>query len=102
MKGLLDHALQRGIARSYVARLLRAFGDAAELHTEAGSLRESLSDRERDVLRLLALGRSGPEIADVLVVAPSTIKTHLKSIYAKLDVHSRHQAIVRARELDLV
>jgi len=99
MKGLLDHALQRGIAPTYVARLLRSFGDAAEIPVGAGG---SLSERERDVLRLLALGRSGPEIAEVLVVAPSTIKTHLKSIYAKLDVHSRHQAILRARELKLV
>jgi LuxR family maltose regulon positive regulatory protein len=51
---------------------------------------------------LLVAGRSGPEIADALVVAPSTVKTHLKSIYGKLDVHSRDQAIARVRELRLL
>jgi LuxR family transcriptional regulator, maltose regulon positive regulatory protein len=53
------------------------------------------------VLRLLIAGRSGPEIAAALVVAPSTVKTHLKRIYEKLDVHSRDQAIARARELKI-
>jgi ATP/maltotriose-dependent transcriptional regulator MalT len=63
---------------------------------------EPLSARERDVLRLLVAGRSGPEIAEALVVAHSTVRTHLKSIYGKLDAHSRDQAIARARELKLV
>jgi LuxR family maltose regulon positive regulatory protein len=53
-------------------------------------------------LRLLVPGRSAPEIAEALVVAPSTVRTHLKSIYAKLGVHGRVQAIARARELKLV
>jgi len=102
MQGLLSHALHHGIAPTYAAKLLRAFGDGVEPIEASGSLGESLSDRERDVLRLLVGGRSGPEIAEALVVAPSTVKTHLKSIYGKLDVHSRDQAMVRARELKLL
>jgi LuxR family maltose regulon positive regulatory protein len=102
MKGLLWHALQRGIVPTYVATLLRASDERRELIGVGGYLDESLSDREREVLRLLVAGRSGPQIAEALVVAPSTVKTHLKSLYAKLDVHSRDQAIARARELKLV
>ncbi len=54
------------------------------------------------MLRLLVAGLPGPEIAGALSVSPSTIKSHLKSIYGKLDVHSRDQAIARARALRLV
>ena len=102
MKGLLWHALQRGIVPTYVAMLLRAFGDGQEPIKLGGSPGESLTERERNVLRLLVAGRSGPEIAEALVVAPSTVKTHLKSIYGKLDVHGRDQAMARARELKLL
>jgi LuxR family maltose regulon positive regulatory protein len=118
MQALLTRALRRGPAPAYVATLLRAFGEAVEPGPPASAqapsatgsiaaargperLAEPLSARERDVLRLLVAGRSGPEIAGALVVAPSTVKTHLKSIYGKLDVHSRDQAIARARELQL-
>jgi LuxR family transcriptional regulator, maltose regulon positive regulatory protein len=117
MQVLLTAALDRGIAPTYVARLLRAFAGPARSDggetTEAivtsilasrpvSPLIEPLSDRERDVLQLLVGGRSAPEIAEALVVAPSTVRTHLKSIYGKLDAHSREQAIARARKLKLV
>jgi LuxR family maltose regulon positive regulatory protein len=54
------------------------------------------------VLRLLAAGLSNREIAQTLVIAVSTVKNHLKSIYGKLDVHSRTQAVRRAQDLDLL
>jgi LuxR family maltose regulon positive regulatory protein len=54
------------------------------------------------VLRLLAKGLSNKAIAGKLVVAPRTAKQHLKNIYAKLDVHSRTQAVARGRERDLL
>jgi len=63
---------------------------------------EPLTDRERDVLRLLADGRSNAEMARDLIVEPSTVKTHLLNLYAKLGVHSRTQAIARARVLQLL
>jgi LuxR family maltose regulon positive regulatory protein len=65
-------------------------------------LAEPLSDRERDVLRLLATDLSGPEIAGELVVSPNTVRTHTHRIYAKLGVNNRRLAIRRARELDLL
>jgi len=58
-----------------------------------------LTDREQEVLALLALGITNKEIAAKLVVAPSTVKEHLKNIYSKLDVNSRTQAVTRARDL---
>jgi LuxR family maltose regulon positive regulatory protein len=63
---------------------------------------DPLTERELEVLRLLAEGLSNKEIATRLVVAPSTIKQHLKNVYGKLDVHSRTQAVARGRELELL
>jgi ATP/maltotriose-dependent transcriptional regulator MalT len=54
------------------------------------------------VLRLLAAGRSNAELACDLVVELSTVKSHLIHIYGKLGVHSRTQAVARARELRLI
>jgi LuxR family transcriptional regulator, maltose regulon positive regulatory protein len=68
----------------------------------AVALAEPLSDREHEVLRLLAAGLPGPEIARALIVAPSTVKSHLKSIYGKLAARGRVQAITRARALRLL
>jgi LuxR family maltose regulon positive regulatory protein len=61
-----------------------------------------LTNRELEVLRLLAEGLSNKAIADRLVVAPSTVKQHLKNIFSKLDVHNRTQAVARGQELELL
>ncbi|MEM9450056.1 MAG: LuxR C-terminal-related transcriptional regulator, partial [Cyanobacteria bacterium P01_E01_bin.6] len=66
------------------------------------SLIEPLSQRELDVLRLLNTELSGPEIARELVVALSTVRTHTKRIYSKLNVTNRRAAVKRAAELDLI
>ncbi|MDX2139146.1 MAG: LuxR C-terminal-related transcriptional regulator [Chloroflexota bacterium] len=66
------------------------------------SLSEALSERELDVLRLLATELSGPEIADALGVALSTIRSHTKSIYGKLNANSRRSAVNRAEALKLI
>ena len=63
---------------------------------------EALTDREMEVLRLLCTEMSGPEIAKALYVSVNTVKAHLKGIYGKLDVHSRRDAIVKSRALDLL
>ncbi len=65
-------------------------------------LREPLSERELEVLRLIAAGCSNQEIADRLVIALSTVKWYINAIYGKLQVESRTKAIARARELNLV
>lgn len=66
------------------------------------SLVEPLSERELDVLRLMAAGLTNQEIASRLVVAASTVHWHTKNIYGKLSVHSRTQAVCKARQLGLV
>jgi LuxR family maltose regulon positive regulatory protein len=66
------------------------------------ALVDPLSEREVEVLRLLALGASNAEIAERLVVATSTVKYHVKNILAKLAVANRTQAAARAHELGLL
>ena len=65
-------------------------------------LAEPLSGRELEVLRLLAAGLSKPEIARELIVAESTVRSHVKNIYAKLEAHRRREAVERAREMGLL
>ena len=62
----------------------------------------SLSERELQVLRLLATELTGPEIARQLFVSHNTLRTHTKHIFTKLDVTNRRAAIRRARELGLI
>ncbi|WP_417513610.1 LuxR C-terminal-related transcriptional regulator [Marinobacter sp.] len=66
------------------------------------SLAEPISDREQSVLELIAKGLSNQEIADKLHISLHTVKTHARRINAKLEVRSRTQATVRARELGLL
>jgi len=63
---------------------------------------EDLTPRETDVLRQLALGRSNREIATALLIGEETVKSHVGSVFAKLQVENRAQAIVRAMKLRIV
>jgi len=63
---------------------------------------EPLTDRETEILRLLAQGQTNPQIARELVVSPGTVKNHVRHIIAKLGVSDRTQAAVRAMELGLL
>jgi LuxR family maltose regulon positive regulatory protein len=98
MAALLREAGAKGHSPSYVQRLLEAFGAGG---LSPGSY-EPLSTRELEVLQLLATGLSNPQIAAELVIAVSTVKTHVNRIYAKLDVNNRAQAIVKARDAGLI
>jgi LuxR family maltose regulon positive regulatory protein len=100
MAKLLDQAAVRDVAPDYVDRLRAAF--ATEKQRPAPSLVESLSDRELEVLNLIAAGRSNQQIAAELVLTVGTVKWHLSNIYGKLGVNSRTQAVAQARELGLL
>jgi LuxR family maltose regulon positive regulatory protein len=63
---------------------------------------EPLSEREVEVLRLLATNLTGPEIADQLFMSVNTFRTHTRHIFTKLDVNTRRGAVSRAGELDLL
>jgi LuxR family maltose regulon positive regulatory protein len=63
---------------------------------------EPLSERELEVLRLVATGLTNQAIADRLFIAVSTVKSHTNSIYGKLGVRNRTQAIAQARALNLL
>jgi LuxR family maltose regulon positive regulatory protein len=65
-------------------------------------LPDPLSERELEVLRLIAAGYVNQDIAENLVVAISTVKTHVNHLFAKLGVRTRAQAIVRGQELGLL
>jgi len=111
MTALLREAIARGIMADYAGELLAAFEpdqpDAGtvilpEKQPGNSKLVEPLSQRELAVLRLFQTELSGPEIARELVVALSTVRTHTKSIYSKLNVNSRRAAVKRAAELNLI
>jgi LuxR family maltose regulon positive regulatory protein len=104
MAALLRQAGSRGIALDYVGELLAAHEPDTiprELPPTT-PLVEPLSKRELQVLRLLKTELSGPEIADELMIALSTLRTHTQSIYSKLNVNNRRGAVNRAEELNLI
>jgi LuxR family maltose regulon positive regulatory protein len=115
----LAHA-DPGPLRDYAIRLLSQFeAEPKEIKAtqdkassvrdpSASSLRsgqalvEPLSHRELEVLHLIALGRSNQENAAHLIVSPGTVKAHTASIYRKLDVANRTEAVARARQLGIL
>jgi len=102
MGELLPQAAAQGIRLDYVSTLLAALESDGKTKSAHPSLVEPLSERELEVLRVLATGLSNKEIAETLFIAVGTVKQHLKSIYGKLGVHSRTEAAHRARDLGLL
>jgi LuxR family maltose regulon positive regulatory protein len=92
----------RGVAPGFVRRVLAAIGVAEPRPAGDELLAEPLSEREIEVLALIGAGLSNAQIADRLVIAAGTVKRHLDHIYGKLEVHSRTQAVARARALKLL
>jgi LuxR family maltose regulon positive regulatory protein len=115
---LLREAVARGIEAAYAGRLLAAFeaeapgpedvgagghpGTSERGPHTPGTLVEPLSDRELEVLRLVAEGLSNREIAQALYISLRTVKWHTGNIYGKLGVKSRTQAVARARTLGVL
>jgi LuxR family transcriptional regulator, maltose regulon positive regulatory protein len=129
MATLLRHAYARGIVTSYVTTLLAEFAEGQTmvpeqaiaiqdqpLHSKhsstkirassnkmtAASTSHGLTSREQEVLHLVAQGLSDAQIAEVLVISPRTVNAHLRSIYSKMRVTSRHAAMHYALQHKLV
>jgi LuxR family maltose regulon positive regulatory protein len=109
MARLLSEATARGIAPDYTGRLLAAFPDFAvmsitqsTIHNPKSKMVESLSQRELEIVQLIAQGLSNHEISERLFLALSTVKGHNRIIFDKLQVQSRTEVVVRARELGLL
>jgi LuxR family maltose regulon positive regulatory protein len=105
MAHLLRNLRLPDAAHAYVATLLAAFGPDSGPSTPPGKVSpmvEPVSDRELDVLRLVAEGLTNPDIAARLVISLSTVKTHLNNIYGKLGARNRAEAVLRAKEVGLL
>ncbi len=110
MAALLQTAESRGIAADYAAKLLSAFDQrtSTELSQPQPAMQwigenvEPLSERELEVLRLIAEGASNREIAEALFVSIGTVKKHVNNIFLKLDAHSRTQAIATAQKYNIL
>ena len=109
MASLLYEALNRGIAPDYVQRLLAAFPvlkseeiTSAKPQVDQSKLIEPLSEREIEVLQLIAKGLTNQVIATRLILSVHTVKTHTRNIYSKLGVNNRTQAVDRARTLGIL
>ncbi len=109
MAMLLRRATSRGIAPEYVAKLLSAF-DVSEYRpveepkppSPIQPLVEPLSERELEVLRLLTTSLSSTEMAEEMIISVNTVRSHIRNIYSKLGVHSRYEAVARAKEINLL
>ena len=108
MAQLLSEAAARGIMPDYSARLLAAF-EAEEQKSKdksylppAQPLTEPLSQRELEVLRLIAQGLSNRQIGESLFLAVDTVKGHNRRIFSKLQVQRRTEAVAKARSLDIL
>ncbi|MFP5246505.1 MAG: LuxR C-terminal-related transcriptional regulator, partial [Thermoanaerobaculia bacterium] len=93
---LLERAAAGVSDRDFATRVLSAFDVPAKTVTDA------LSDREIEVLRIIASGASNQDAAKKLFIASGTVKKHLENIYAKLNVRGRMEAIARARDLGVI
>jgi len=111
MARLLSEAAAHGIKPDYTSRLLAVFEAEAQMSEgrsyppsapPAQSLTEPLSQRELEVLQLIAQGLSNREISERLFLALDTVKGHNRSIYGKLLVQRRTEAVAKARSLNIL
>jgi LuxR family maltose regulon positive regulatory protein len=100
MVALLRRSKARGLFPQYTTRLLAACQVSPT--SPASLLLDLLSERELEILSLIATGMSNKQLASTLFLTVGTVKWHLNNIYSKLDVRNRTQAVARARELDLI
>lgn len=93
----LQPALTEGLVRGF-----EAFDAPLDVHENAGELHSALTEREIEVLRLMAGGYANREIGDALAIAERTVKNHVSSVLAKLGVRDRTRAVLKALEKRLL
>ncbi|MEV6862563.1 response regulator transcription factor [Streptosporangium subroseum] len=97
------HRGEAAVAPRLLTRLIGTFVQAARpRHTTTSEQLTGLTDREREVLVLIARGQSNTEISKTLQLAASTVKNHVNSVFAKLGTRDRAQAVIAAYETGLV
>jgi LuxR family maltose regulon positive regulatory protein len=109
MARLLYEALSQGVESDYIRRLLAAFPVAESEQTASSPMRgskselvEPLSERELEVLQLIAEGLTNQEVATRLYLSLHTVKVHARNIFTKLAVKNRAQAVARGRALGIL
>ena len=96
-----DHdPAKEGFSLAYAKKVLTAFKSITPPKMEV--MMDPLSDRELEVLQLIAAGLSNKEIGEKLFISLNTVKTHTRNINSKWDVPSRTSAVARAKELNLI
>jgi len=100
---LLEELARKGFNPGYLGQLLAVIkGQKVSITVSRHTLIEPLSDRELEVLRLVAAGLSNREIAAKLILSLGTVKSHVHNIYGKLGVRNRTEAVTRAQEYQLL
>ena len=110
MADMLQQLHKQNVAVDYIEKLLAAFSDDEQAPSTlpvppspiSQPLLEPLTNRELEILELLAQRRQNKEIAEELFISPETVKSHLKNIYGKLNVSNRREAFQRAKTLNIL
>lgn len=102
MHNLLKELAPAGVEEGFVQQILVAFGAEVPPAGTKTALTEPLTEREIEILTLLAQGLSIPKIADKLFLTAGTVKWHVNNIYSKLGVHGRVEALNQAQQLGLL
>jgi DNA-binding NarL/FixJ family response regulator len=89
------------VAPVVMARMMDHFAARPPMPAQLPPGYDDLSDREREILTLIGAGRSNTEIAEELFISMATVKTHVRHIFAKLNLRDRAQAVVAARDAEL-
>jgi DNA-binding NarL/FixJ family response regulator len=89
------------VAPAVLARMMDHFATRPPAEPAAPPELDELSEREREVLAMIAAGRTNAEIAEALVISMATVKTHVRHIFAKLDLRDRAHAVVWAHDAGL-
>ncbi|WP_230390841.1 LuxR C-terminal-related transcriptional regulator [Reinekea sp. G2M2-21] len=98
----IEESLPTAQRSAWLDQILEHHASVSTQSVPVPALQEPLSERELDVLKLLASDLSGPEISAQLFISINTFRTHTKNLYSKLQVNSRRSAVRRAKELSIL